>query len=132
MDLSSIVLPNTTMKFNLSNEVRYHVYSIPLLNSSFQYDLALICDRGTHKEKWTSYKLKSFVLFLETATERLTEFFCPLTTPDMNFARTVPGNKTTNNTIPIVGHASKTPCFFPKPDLERFPKRLTHHSYPQN
>lgn len=58
MDLSSIILPNTTMKFNLSNDL------------SLQYDLTLLCDRGTEREKWTSYKLKSFILFLETATDR--------------------------------------------------------------
>lgn len=36
----------------------------------FVYELALVCDRGAEPEKWTSYKLKHAVLYLETLTER--------------------------------------------------------------
>lgn len=48
-------------------------FSFPSLSHitfSFVYELALVCDRGAEPEKWTSYKLKHAVLYLETLTER--------------------------------------------------------------
>eukprot|EP01128_Nolandella_sp_AFSM9_P006991 TRINITY_DN3719_c0_g1_i1.p1 TRINITY_DN3719_c0_g1~~TRINITY_DN3719_c0_g1_i1.p1 ORF type:complete len:367 (+),score=54.28 TRINITY_DN3719_c0_g1_i1:27-1103(+) len=52
------LFPNTVLMYNLSNE------------PCFGYDQSLLCDRGSEPEKWTSYKLKQVVLYIESLTER--------------------------------------------------------------
>lgn len=50
--------PNSLITFTLCND------------PCFVYDLALLCDRGVEPERWTSYRFKFAVLYLESLTER--------------------------------------------------------------
>lgn len=51
-------IPEVNIVFNMCNE------------PSFKYSCANICDKGSDVKQWTSYKLKTMVLYLETQAER--------------------------------------------------------------
>jgi len=49
---------STIVQYNLANE------------PCFKYNLSLLCDRGVEQSDWTSYRLRSSVLYLETRNIR--------------------------------------------------------------